>query len=73
MASPFRIRAEEPSSAVATEDGARAMRVEHVLVLVLTTPILVLGVWSHRSFGVALTVALFAWLFSFVSLVRSRR
>lgn len=47
------------------------MRVEFILVLALTTPVLVLGIASHRSFGVALTVGLFAWIFAFVSLMRT--
>lgn len=49
------------------------MRAELVLVLALTTPIVILGVASHRTFGVAPTIALFAWIFAFVALLRGSR
>jgi hypothetical protein len=73
VASPFRVPAGEAPRDAAPVSAGRAMRVEHFLVLAVTTPVLILGVVMHRPFGVALTIALFAWLFSVLSLVRSRR
>lgn len=72
MASPFRVcPGETPPPAPEARGTGAAMRVELILVLALTTPALAIGIAAHRSFGVALTVALFAWLFAAVSLVRS--
>lgn len=67
MPTPFRIHARCDQA-----PEPRADRwVELVLVLALTTPLLILGVAARKAFGVALTVALFSWIFAFVSLARS--
>lgn len=71
MASPFRVQASDTHPAPIDRAGDPAMRVELVLVLALTTPVLILGIASHRSFGVALTLGLFAWIFAAGSLVQS--
>jgi hypothetical protein len=71
VASPFRVRARDDADRADPPASDAAMRVEFVLVLALTTPVLILGIATHRSFGVALTIALFSWIFSAVSLVTS--
>lgn len=67
MLTPFRTPARDEQA----PQPRAPLRVELVLVLALTTPLLLLGLAAHQRFGVVLTVALFSWIFAAVSLARS--